>query len=119
MQSDGLRALIRDYNWDDGFFLPQAILNDPACDLALALEIFYLADGYALLNGNAEDCALTDWTAFICPLFENITKGRYLETGAAFAVPLNRTARYRFRKQGVPEVFLTDLPRVKIEKESL
>ena len=58
MQSDSLRALIRDYNWDDGFFLPQAILNDPACDLALALEIFYLADGYALLNGNAEDCTL-------------------------------------------------------------
>lgn len=119
MQSDGLRALIRDYNWDDGFFLPQTVLNNPACDLALALEIFYLADGYALLNGSLEDGPLTEWTAFIRSLFENIIKGRYPETGTAFVIPLNRTAKYRFRKQGVPEVFLTDLPRIEMEKESL
>lgn len=119
MQTAALRELIRDYNWDDGFLLPQSVLNDPACDLALALEIFYLADGYALLSGCLEDCALTEWTAFIRPLFENITEGKYHDTGAAFTIPLNRTARYQFRKRGVPEVFLTDLPCGKSKKEQL
>ena len=34
------------YNWNDGFDLPQTIIDNPACTLGTALMIFYLADGY-------------------------------------------------------------------------
>ena len=36
-----LRQLLNEYNWDDGFDLPKKILENPDCDLALALEIFF------------------------------------------------------------------------------
>lgn len=44
-----LRQLLNEYNWDDGFDLAKEMLENPDCDLALALEIFYLADGYSYL----------------------------------------------------------------------
>ena len=119
MQSAALREIIREYNWDDGFLLPQSVRNAPACDLALALEIFYLADGYSFLSQNMEGGALPEWDAFIRPLYEEILQGKYPETGAAFSVPLNRAARDRSRKSGVPEVFLTDLPSAERERKKL
>lgn len=36
-----LRQLLNEYNWDDGFDLPKKVLENPDCDLALALEIFF------------------------------------------------------------------------------
>ncbi len=46
MAYNDLKELLNQYNWDDGFEIPKEILKNRNCDLALALEIFYLADGY-------------------------------------------------------------------------
>lgn len=107
-----LQAALKEYNWDNGFALPQKLLDDPACDLALALEIFYLADGCAFLAGLGEENgpALSLWKEFISRLFDEIREGKYSQTWSAFSVPLNRVQRYKLKKSGVPEVFLTDLP---------
>lgn len=32
-----LRQMLSEYNWDDGFVLPKEVLENPDCDLALAL----------------------------------------------------------------------------------
>ena len=50
MVYNDLRSKLNEYNWDDGFEIPKQILAAPSCDLALALEIFYLSDGYAFLD---------------------------------------------------------------------
>lgn len=50
MVHNDLRSKLNEYNWDDGFEIPKEILAAPGCDLALALEIFYLSDGYAFLD---------------------------------------------------------------------
>lgn len=110
MQYEEMRTMLREHNWDDGFALPRKLLNEPACDLALALEIFYLADGCAYLSGHWRESGLTLWRDFISCLFEEIQNGRYPQTGSSFTVPLNRVTKYKFQKNGVPEVFLTDLP---------
>ena len=47
MVYNDLENMLNEYNWDNGFGIPKEILGDPWCDLALALEIFYLSDGYA------------------------------------------------------------------------
>lgn len=40
-----LEKILNEYNWDDGFAIPKKILDNPHCDLALALKIFYLLMG--------------------------------------------------------------------------
>lgn len=50
-----LKNKLDEYNWDDGFEVPRTILADPDCDLALALEIFYLAGGYEYLENQPEE----------------------------------------------------------------
>ena len=47
-------------NWDDGFEIPKQILAAPSCDLALALEIFYLSDGYAFLDDSTKTTDLKE-----------------------------------------------------------
>ena len=105
-----LQEKLRTYNWDDGFAVPQEILDDPNCDLALALEIFYLADGFACLSGRTETSGLTQWKEWIVSLYDGIRNGRYPQTDVPFEIPLTRTAKYQFRKKQIPEVFLRDLP---------
>ena len=43
MVYNDLENMLNEYNWDNGFEIPKEILADPRCDLALALEIFYLS----------------------------------------------------------------------------
>ncbi len=107
MSYDHLKTTLQGYNWDDGFDIPQTILDDPVCDLALALEIFYLADGYSYLAAAATGSG--NWQTFINRLYNEIVNGKYSKTDRHFAIPLNRVAKYKFRKMGVSEIFLTDL----------
>ena len=72
MSYDDLEKLLDEYNWDDGFEIPKEILSNPYCDLALALKIFYLADGFAYLDGFAEKGRLDEWEQFIYSLYNNI-----------------------------------------------
>lgn len=51
-----------------GFEIPKEILADPRCDLALALEIFYLSDGYAYLEDLEKTTDLKEWNSFITAL---------------------------------------------------
>ena len=67
-----LKNKLDEYNWDDGFEVPRTILADPDCDLALALEIFYLAGGYEYLEKSAKRTKLQKWNPFITVLYEDI-----------------------------------------------
>ena len=42
MSVNDLDNILNKYNWDDGFKIPKELLNDPDCDLALALKNFSL-----------------------------------------------------------------------------
>lgn len=63
-----LKNKLDEYDWDDGFKAPRTILADPDCDLALALEIFYLAGGYEYLEKSARRTKLQKWNPFITVL---------------------------------------------------
>ena len=97
------------YNWDDGFEVPRAILADPNCDLALALKIFYLAGGYEYLEKSARRTKLQKWNPFITVLYENILNNQFPKTDASFEIPLSKVQKYKLRKKGAAEFFLTDL----------
>ena len=62
--------MLNEDNWDNGFEIPKEIqvllYIDPRCDLlALALEIFYLSDGYAYLEDLEKTTDLKEWNSFI------------------------------------------------------
>ncbi|MCM1495314.1 MAG: DUF4274 domain-containing protein [Bacteroides sp.] len=109
MSVKDLEKILNEYNWDDGFKFPQKLLNHPDCDLALALEIFYLADGFAYLDGYIEETSLEEWKQFICSLYNDIISGKYIKSDRQYEIPLSKVERYKLRKKQIPEIFLTDL----------
>jgi len=109
MAYNDLKELLNQYNWDDGFEIPKEILKNRNCDLALALEIFYLADGYACLDGSADASGAEEWKQFVQALYQDIVSGKYPKTGHPYEIPLNKVQKHKFRKKSVPEVFLSDL----------
>lgn len=104
-----LKSKLSEYNWDDGFEALQKILSDSNCDLALALEIFYLADGYGYLEKSTTTTALEEWNGFITTLYNDILNNRFSHTNTSFEIPLSKVQKYKLRKNQVPEIFLTDL----------
>lgn len=109
MAYEDLEELLHQYNWDDGFEIPKAILDNPHCDLALALKVFYLADGFAYLDGLAEKSGLSEWKQFIDSLYNHIVGHKYKVSGRPYEIPLSKVQKYKCRKKQVPEIFLTDL----------
>ncbi len=107
--NNSLRQLLNEYNWDDGFDLPKELLVNPNCDLALALEIFYLADGYNYLINDSEAVSLKEWKFFVEKLYTDILEGKFLQTESTFNNPLTKVQRYKLKKQQVPDIFLEDL----------
>ena len=113
MTYEVLKQKIDEYNWDDGFELPIAILDDPNCDLSLALEVFYLGDGYScfeLLTQDLDTYEKSEWELFIHNLYNDIKDGKYENRGNSFVNPLNKVQRYKLTKQSIPEIFLMDIP---------
>ena len=106
---DKLKNKLNEYNWDDGFELPKEILDNSYCDLALALEIFYLADGIRYLEEPSYNPNLGVWSLFIEKLYNDILNGKYLKKDATFQIPLSKVAKYKLRKLQVPDIFLTDI----------
>lgn len=105
-----LRQLALDYNWDDGFALPSLIADHPNCDLAVALELFWLANAETVYLGEARESSHNaQWRRFSTDLAERILGGRYPAGMGDFHPPLTYTQIYNLRKKGLPEVFLTGL----------
>lgn len=102
-----LKATLDSYNWDDGFDVPRKLLKDPECDLALALEIFSLADGYTyLFDMENAGTGLKEWRDFVTTLYNDIISGKYPQTENKFEIPLNRVEKFKLKKLGTPDVFL-------------
>lgn len=109
MAYSDLKRKLNEYNWDDGFDVPKEILSAPDCDLAFALEVFYLGDGYAHLDGLSQTSSLEEWREFITALYDDILNNKFRKTDSSFKIPLTRVQKYQLQKKGIPEIFLTDL----------
>lgn len=104
-----LKSKLNEYNCDNGFEIPKEILAAPGCDLALALEVFYLADGYGYLEKSTKTAVLEEWTEFITILYNDILNNKFPKTDTSFEIPLSKVQKYKLRKKGISEIFLTDL----------
>lgn len=93
------------YNWDDGFAIPAAIAQHPACDQALALQLFWLAEGLSWYTRESEpEPWHQEWDAFCRMITEGILSGRYPLGDLSFDPGLTRVEQYQLRKTDIPEV---------------
>ncbi|MCM1133313.1 MAG: DUF4274 domain-containing protein [Ruminococcus flavefaciens] len=104
-----MKKLLDEYNWDDGLELPKQIVSDSNCDLAMALEVFWLGDGSSYIFDDNSDCFDKEWYEFIKKLYNDINNGKYAVTENHFEISLTRTEKYYLQKKGVPEIFYKDL----------
>jgi len=105
-----LQQAALDHNWDDGLALPTELANHPHCDLGVAMLLFWLAEGtywYAKTSRDGEHNQ--EWRTFCSALAQRITSGHYKLGESSFRTNLGAAQKAKFRSQGVPEIFLTDV----------
>lgn len=103
-----LHMIAGNYNWCDGFDVPQYIINNKNCDLGTALMIFELAEGYILFFDNLEDDDNDVWFKFVTELKTNIENGTYSNKAIQYIPELSRADKYKLKKSfpDIPDVFL-------------
>lgn len=86
------------YNWDNGFDIPQLVLDNEKCDLSIALLIFYRADGLSYLASKSDNVRLPQWSSFIKRLYDSIIMGKYQRGEIEFKVPLSKVELFKIKK---------------------
>lgn len=86
------------YNWDNGFDIPQLVLDNEKCDLSIALLIFYRADGLSYLADKSDNVSLPQWSSFIKRLYDSIIMGKYQRGEIEFKVPLTKVELFKLKK---------------------
>ena len=86
------------YNWDNGFDIPQTVLDNKKCDLSIALLIFYRADGLSYLEDKSDNAKLPQWSSFIKKLYDSILTGKYQRGKIGFKVPLSKLQLFKLKK---------------------
>lgn len=93
-----LYTYLYNYNWDDGFEIPQIILDKDRCDLSTALLAFYGADGVSYLLNKLGNENLPKWHVFIKKLYNFILNRKYIKGQIAFKIPLSKMQIFKLKK---------------------
>ncbi|MCX4030236.1 DUF4274 domain-containing protein [Endozoicomonas sp. SM1973] len=107
-----LFEFIENYNWDDGFELPQAIVHHPSCDLALALEMFWLSESFNWLEFDEPEDSERKWYEFSRKLLEKILDGDYKLGGNRFIGVdkyFSKVDLHIWKKRGLPSVLFESI----------
>lgn len=86
------------YNWDDGFEIPQKILSNKECELSTALLLFYSADGYSYLLDKFSQENLSEWFSFVTKLYTSILNKNYPPKKIGYKIPLSKVQIYKLKK---------------------
>lgn len=106
IDKEQLHNLLDEYNWDDGFSFPKAIINNKKCDLGTSIMCFYLADGYSYLEDYKEFKALrpvSEWFEFVDNLFNRIKENDFRTRQISFEPDLTRVQKYKLKKM-IPDI---------------
>lgn len=95
-----LHTIAENYNWYDGFELPELIINNTNCELATALLIFYDADGYSYLENLLikESIRGQQNFNFIDKLYKRILADEFMKGSISYVPDLTKVQIYKFKK---------------------
>ena len=105
------------YNWDNGFEIPEVVMNNSDCDLSTALLMFYRADGIAYLENKNSKISLEKWKDFSDKLYSKIICGEYSESDIKFKAPLSKIQLLKLRKglSDIEEIFIREVGTIDLE----
>lgn len=92
-----LHMIMVNYNWDDGFYIPECIIQNRYCDLGTALMIFDYADGYSFLLDN-DKLTDVDWKNFIEKLKFEIQNRKFETQKIKYLPELSCADKLRIKK---------------------
>ena len=98
---DELFVLLDNYNWDNGFEVPQAVINHSKCTLSIALLAFYRADGIRyLLNAEAAfaNSSSKEWEDFVKDVYVKIFRKRFPNGNISFQPEITRIQKFKLKK---------------------
>ena len=98
---DELFVLLDNYNWNNGFEVPEAIINHPNCTLSVALLAFHRADGIQyLLEGEAvfANRLSKSWEDFIKEVYNKILKKKYPNGSISFQPEITKIQKFKLNK---------------------
>ena len=98
---DELFVLLDNYNWDNGFEVPEAIINHPNCTLSVALLAFHRADGIQyLLEGEAvfANRLSQSWENFIKEVCDKILRKQYPNGSISFQPEITKIQKFKLNK---------------------
>ena len=106
--SEQLFILLDNYNWDNGFYLPQAVLDNSYCTKATALLAFDRADGYRFLLEGFGEYSSPAWKAFITSLYKNLCEDKFPNGELGYLPELSKVQNFKLKKQlpDLPAIFL-------------
>lgn len=86
------------YNWDNGFDVPTAILKSKACSLSVALMVFIASDGIYYLQEKKDADGTRAWTTFVSSLYNRILKDEFKRGKTSFDSQLSRVQEFKLKK---------------------
>lgn len=103
--SEILHLYAYNYNWDNGFDIPNAIIENPNCDISTALTLLFIGDNAEyLLYGTSYGRRVEfneynqKWLYFLTNLANKLMSGEFKSNGIAFKNPLSNGDKYRISK---------------------
>lgn len=112
LQTEGeLFVLLDNFNWNNGFEVPKAVLSHSKCSLSVALLAFYRADGIRyLLEGEEafENSLSEEWEVFLKDVYTRILRGQFPSGTISFQPEITKVQKFKLKKlkPEIDEVFL-------------
>ncbi len=118
-----LHFFAANYNWNSGFDVPKAILENENCDFGTGLLMFHYADGYRLLENPEEvsTSALQEWKDFLFKLSKKLINLEFKSQNISFNPELTKIQIFKLKKnnQNILEILiskslgdLVDIPKI-------
>lgn len=98
---DELFVLLDNYNWDNGFEVPEAIITHTNCTLSVALLAFYRADGLRYLFEGEDAFAnplSESWKTFIKEIYDKILKEHYPIGNISYDPEITNIQKFKLTK---------------------
>lgn len=109
-----LHNFAANFDWNNDFDVPKAILVNESCDLGTGLLIFQYADGYRLLESPVEVSAspFKEWKDFLFEVNDKLINLEFKSKDISFNPELTKTQIYKLKKNNpnIPEILISISP---------
>lgn len=102
------------YNWNSGFDVLIAILENKTCDFGTGLLMFHYADGYRFLENYSEvsSSSLEKWKDFLNKIYNKLINLEFKSQIISFDPGLTKIQKYKLIKNNpnLPDILIIKSP---------